>query len=641
MRRFSRLGLFLLFVLSACSPKPDSTAEPTALSTPTVSSPQAPAHAEEIRFALIGQPPASRINVWELFDESGSTYANRALSSGNWPRLYHLDLADSSFQPLAADGMPSSVVQEGDKYAAMVKLRSGLKWTDGSPLSADDVAFTANTILKFEFGYDWGDYYPSEYLDHVEAVDASTIKFVFKQQPGVEVWQYGVLQAPVVQKAFWDSAVQKPAEGLPDETARAGISDTRARLKVAQSEFDRLAVQVTSLQVSGLHDRKIEGDYTRAQGEVTYLQSILDKSLGNYAAQVASAQQALHELEDDGEPTLGAWLPAVEEGGAWTSKVNPDFPFGVPNFDRVSYRFFDDEQAALSAFQKNEVDFILSPVSKVPDGAVRNPSSSARFLVFNPANTYLADPAFRAALACMIDRDVLSRDALQNQVMPLDSFVLSNQWHAANSKVPCAGMDKSSRVETAVKLLQDAGYSWGQEPGAQSAGQNLLMSNGEAFPKVTLLAPSKDADALRYTAAKYIAEQAQYLGIPFAVNEASLDEVVYAVFSSKKYDMALVGWQLGEYPTYLCEWFGGQNPLLYNGDRFGSVCKTLEAESRLEVAHQAVAQIEATLDSELPFIPLFTVARADVYHHLSYPGQNILNGWSGLFGAPSYAVPIP
>ena len=191
-----------------------------------------------------------------------------------------------------------------------------------------------------------------------------------------------------------------------------------------------------------------------------------------------------------------------------------------------------------------------------------NPSYSARFLVFNPLNGYLADPAFRSALACMIDRKMLATDVLQNKAAPLDSFVLSSQWHDANLKDACADMDKSARVEYAVKLLKDAGYSWTQEPNSESAGQNLFMSNGEAFPKITLLAPSKDEDALRYAAAKYIAEQAQYLGIPFVVQEASLNDVVYAVYSSQKYDMALMGWRLSEYPAYLCEWFGGENLLL-------------------------------------------------------------------------------
>ena len=73
------------------------------------------------------------------------------------------------------------------------------------------------------------------------------------------------------------------------------------------------------------------------------------------------------------------------------------------------------------------------------------------------------------------------------------------------------------------------------------------------------------------------------------------------------------------------------------------MCDALRVESNLDAARQVVGQIEAALMSELPFIPLFTVAQADVYHNLAYPvsAENILNGWSGLYGAPSYAIPAP
>jgi ABC-type oligopeptide transport system substrate-binding subunit len=71
------------------------------------------------------------------------------------------------------------------------------------------------------------------------------------------------------------------------------------------------------------------------------------------------------------------------------------------------------------------------------------------------------------------------------------------------------------------------------------------------------------------------------------------------------------------------------------------VCDALGAESNLDAAHPAVNQIESALMSELPFIPLFTTTQTDVYRNLSYPVQNILNGWVGLYGAPSYAMPAP
>jgi ABC-type transport system substrate-binding protein len=642
MRRFLTAVFALTLLLASCAPQPKSV-------SPSIPSPTASplsAHAAEIRFALIGKPPASRVNVWQLFDSSGATYINYALQIEYWPRLYHFAPQDSSFQPFAADGFPSDVTQDGANYSAVVKLRTNLKWTDGSSFTAEDVAFTVNTALAFEFDYDWGAYYPREYLDHVEVIDPNTAKFFFKQKPNVGVWQYGVLQGPIAQKSFWDPAVKDAAKLLPDDALRAGIDDARASLATVQSDLADVTAQIIILKENGKQNRKTESDYTRLQGELIYAQNNLNKLLDQYAAQVKIAQEALYAVTDKNEPTLGVWMPSAEKNGVWENQANPDFPFGAPNYDRSSYRFFEDEKTALSAFQNGEVDFILSSngiASKPADESALqySGSDSARFLVFNPVNAQLADPAFRAALNCMIDRSKLAVDILQNKAAPLASFVLSSQWHDAALKDACAGMDQSARIAYAVKQLKDGGYSWAQEPSPQSAGQNLSMPTGDAFPKITLLAPSQEEDALRYAAAKYIAEQAQYLGIPFVAQEVSLNDAVYAVFSSQKYDMALMGWRLGEYPAYLCQWFGGQNRYLYNSNRLKPACDALGGESNLEAARKSVAQIESAVMSELPLIPLFTVKRADAYHHLSYPAQDVLNGWGGLYGAPSYAIPAP
>jgi peptide/nickel transport system substrate-binding protein len=57
-------------------------------------------------------------------------------------------------------------------------LRDGLKWSDGQPLTADDVIFTYDYIKKFpalDFISVWG------LLDSVDKVDARTVKFNLKQ----------------------------------------------------------------------------------------------------------------------------------------------------------------------------------------------------------------------------------------------------------------------------------------------------------------------------------------------------------------------------------------------------------------------------------------------------------------------------
>jgi peptide/nickel transport system substrate-binding protein len=644
IRRFFHIALFLPLLLVSCTPQSDSAPIDIPAATESSSFTQVP----EIRFAMIGKP--HDVNVWQLFDKSGATYADYALRAEYWPRLYHLAPLDSSFQPYAAEGLPSEVTQDGGLYSASVKLRPNLKWTDDSSFTAEDVVFTVNTALAFELGYDWSAYYPREYLDHAEAVDPSTVKFFFKQKPNVGVWQYGVLQGPIVQKSFWVSAVDNAVKFLPNNALRISLDQARNDLTTVQADLADVNAQVLALKLEGRANRKLDGNLLHFQDEVTFAQNKMNKLLEQYVVQVKSAQETLYEAADEREPTLGVWMPELETNDVWINKVNLDFPFEMPGFSHSRYRFFKDEKAALTAFRNGEVDFILSPdgISSDVSAAKYNPSYSARFLVFNPLNGYLADPAFRSALACMIDRKKLAADILQNKAVPLESFVLSSQWHDTNLKDACADMDKSARVEYAVKVLRDAGYSWTQEPNLESGGRNLVSPTGEPFPKVTLLAPSEDEDALRHSAANYIAEQAQYLGIPLVVQEVSLNDTVYAVYSSHKYDMALMGWRLSEYPAYLCAWANnGRENLLFaalNSSRFKEMCDALGVESNLNSARQAVGQIEAALMSELPFIPLYTVMQSDVYQNLAYPvseANDVINGWSGLYGAPSYAIPAP
>lgn len=634
MRRFLFNLLFLILLTASCAPK-SAPAETEKIPASLVT----PAHAPQIRFALIGSP--RDVNAWELFDETGANYLDYALRSEYWPRLYHLAPPDFSFQTLAAQGFPAAFIQEGEFYSAVIKLRADLKWTDGSNLTAADVAFTVNTALTFELGFDWRAHYPREYIDHVEALDAATIKFVFKQKPNIRVWQYGALQGVILQKAFWESKITEAAKSLPEDALDVEILESRNRLAAVQWDINELIAKLLALSELGQGSRPLEIDLKHREDELNYARNNLDKLLEEYSAKINATHQVLYALDDENEPTLGVWIFESKKSDLWVNTANPNFPFGKPNFDRAVYYFFDNEKTALAAFKNNEVDFILSP-----DGIASGEDAEtiftygARFLVFNPLKTQFADPVFHAALSCMIDRKELAEDILQNKAAPLHTFILSSQWHNPNIKDPCADMEKADRIVYAVNLLKNAGYSWAQQPGKKNAGQKLTNPNGDLFPKIALSAPTKIADALRYTAAKYIAEQAQYLGIPFSVREMSADDVIYAIYSSQKYDAALVGWRLSEYPGYVCEWFGGGNPYLLNSSKYASACEALSGESDFESARESMSQIEFRLVSELPFIPLFTTTRMEEYQNLIYPAS-VLNGWGGLYGAPLYAMPSP
>jgi ABC-type transport system substrate-binding protein len=635
MQRFLLFSLALLLLAASCASQ--SVTTQAELSTASVES--APARAPEIRFALVGK--SHDVNSWALFDEQGATYADYALRFEYLPRLYHLAPPDFSFQPLAARGLPADFVQEGEFYSATVNLRPDLKWTDASPFTAEDVAFTVNTALDFELGLDWYASYPYAFLARAEVVEPYVVKFVFKQKPDASLWQYGALQGPIVQKNFWQARIAKARTLLPEDSSSAEVEQSRAYLARVQYDVDDLTFKLQSLSEVGRSDRELYVQLMQRNLELGYAKNNLSKALEQYQSKINAAKTSLYQIDDKNEPTLGGWIFESQKGDVWVNAVNPDFPFGKPNFDRAVYRLFDDEKDALAAFDNDEVDFILAQngLSHDVENAEISATYSARFLVFNPLKTQFADPAFRGALSCMIDREYLSQSVFKNKTAPLHSFVISPQWKSDALDIACAGMDKSARVKYALKLLTDAGYSWAKKPDTENAGKTLFMKNGEAFPKIVLSAPSQDADPLRYIAAKHIAEQAQYLGIPLSVREMNLDDVVYAVYSSQKYDAALVGWRLSEYPSYLCKWFGGHNPYTYRGSRFASTCNTLQVETNLDAARQFVHNIESELMRELPFIPLFTLTQVEIYRNLEYPSQSVINGWGSLYGAPSYAVP--
>lgn len=649
MRRLPFLLLAWALLLASCLAPFDSAQTPPQPDTESsvVPSPTKIPHAPEIRFALIGEP--ADVNVWSMYDEQGAGYANYALRNDYWPRLYHLAIPDFTPLPRAADGPPSPVVLEGDFFTSTITLRADLKWTDGLPFTADDVAFTVNTALAFELGFDWRAYYSPDYLVRAEALDAHTVKFHFKQQPNVGVWQYGALQGPIVQRAYWEPRIAEARAGLPDDALRASIAQARAEIAELQPIVTDLYTRFFILQQEGKSSRELDRDLKRKEGDLNKATNDLAKFLAEYASRIETGHQALYALDAQDEPTLGVWMPSENKDGLYVNSANPDFPFEKPNFDRTAYQVFALEQDAITALQDGEVDGILASrgISAEAGGnissatIVRNETNSARFLVFSPARAELANPSLRSALNCMIDKTVLAGQVLGNQAMPLESFVLRGPWRNTDLQNPCGGMDESARLQKAVEMLKSAGYSWAQEPSAPGNGTGLLQPSGAGFPQLTLLAPSEADDPLRAAAAGYIEARALKIGIPLTKKLVSVENMLYEVYSAEQFDAALLGWRLGFYPGYLCEWFGAQGQFDYNGGGVRSACDALDVQSDYEAARQSVYQIESILQAELPFIPLFETVAYDAYRNMDYPFDALLNGVSDFYGVPSHAFPSP
>jgi ABC-type transport system substrate-binding protein len=653
IRRLLRTVTFLALLLASCGPEP-APVKPTESIPAALATPAPIARAEEIRFAVVGEPSAD-VNVWALFDEQGASYANYAVRNEVWPRLFTLSVPERKFTALAARDMPSPVIQAGEFHTATVKLRDDLKWTDASAFTADDVLFTVQTALAFELTFDWKTFYNPAWLDHAEALDAHTVKFHFKQKPNVAIWQYGILQAPIVQKAFWESKVSESAPLLPDEKLRAQIAEAQSKLALLQGAIAEIHALMPTLKKNGPEYRKAEADLKRNQGDLDAINNLMAQLQSDYAFRLSAAQTALFSSDDSAEPTLGVWMAGEIQANTVTNTANPAFPFGAPHFDRAVYKFYPTESEAVAAFQNGEADSILSlngisletANSLANDPSVKVVStqrSNARFLVFDHARFIFSEPAFRSALDCVIDRNVLAEKHLAGAAMPMDTFVLPGAgfWYNADARNQCSGMDDVTRIQTAVSLLKSAGFTWTKEPTANEAGQGLLTPQGKAYPDVTLLAPSAEFDAQRANAAGYIEGQARALGVPLTKKLVASDAILYAVYSSGDYDMALLGWRLSEYPSWLCAWFQpwNANPFHYNEDKPKSACDAFESATDIEDARAALFDVQSLFENNLPMIPLYTTITTDVYRHISYSFKP-LGGLTDLYGAPSLAIPAP
>ena len=648
-----RLLLFMgltAVILTACAPAATPAPMATGTASPvTAAAPTELPHAEQIRIALIGGTDLT--NVWAYFDERGADYNNRAVQAGMWPGLYTLPPLTQTPELLLAEAPFSPFEMIATDLVSTVSLRPGLLWSDGSPLSAQDVAFTVNTALQFRLGLDWEAAYDHTIIDHVEALDATTVRFHFKIQPSIADWQYGALQGPVVSAAFWEprlAAVQEildPVPAIDEELLKLRIENAKL-----QNEMNDLLYELSLLDVTtqAAVNKRIE--IARKQEEINSLGARIDEKQEQQESVFAAAREALYSLDASGEPIFGPFTPGARRDGEIVNDANPAYPFVLPNYDRVVYRVLDDEQAAVAALQNGEVDIILKPDGVTnpeeqsffeagnPPAFLRNRRSDIRYLALNLARPSLSDVYLRQAIAC-----VAGAPFFQTTVFDLEGWVLPENvfWYAADVHLPCAGMDAHARQAEAVRLLGAAGYAWETRPvwmDAPAPGSGL-MRGSEKLPPLTILVA--DDDPLRVSNALSISEQLRFLGMEVGVERVMAGDVLFRVYETQQYDMALLGWRLARYPGYLCDWFEAGNPYSYANADIEQHCAFFRAATDLEIARQEAFAIQSILVADLPAIPLYSDPVFDVMRGVTYPFEAALDGVSGMYGAPWLAVPAP
>ncbi|MBN2005299.1 MAG: ABC transporter substrate-binding protein [Anaerolineae bacterium] len=623
-------------VVVTATPQPDQA-------TPDPNAPKEGGKGDVYRAAILED--MTTMNFWSTCGPINSSMWNYVVATTYHPSPYGVSYHRWDYAPAVADGMPTELEQEGDFWVSTVKFRQDVKWSDGTPLTVNDWAWTADVALKLNLQGNWSGYDPN-FLDHIEAVDDYTAKLYYHTKPGLAIHQYGVLLKPIMNKAFWSPVV------------------------------DPLVARVVS------------------EGEG------LDKDGDEYVTLLTEVVQELETLDPAGEPSAGAWIFGQWEAGAFVENVRNEAYFDSmrtvteyanggykqasggqefssgetedveleytegPWFDKTVFSLYNVDAAVL-ALDAGEVDFVITPngLSKgqvaqlEPNPKVTiavNQANGFRYLSFNFNRPALASKPLRQAIACMIDKQFLTQNVLQGAAIPVNTIVPEFNAYWYNPDVPlfCEGMDTQARMEEAVRILKDAGYTWDTEPtwnedrgGSVEWGAGLKGPDGQYLPELSLLAPSAGYDPLRATTGVYIEQWMLQLGIPVKAELINFNRIL-ELRASGDWDMYILGWSVGVEPSYACDFLqpgSGWNFGAYDSEEFDAKCNEYKAETDRDAARLIGMDLQNILAEDLPYLYLFTTPLYDAWDNtrVMFPFTEVADGiGGGAYGLQEYVLSV-
>jgi ABC-type transport system substrate-binding protein len=553
-------------------------------------------------------------NSWNYNDTEGGTVWNQYFLSPMSLALYQIAMPGIEMLPDLAEGDLQPATEEGEGWVGTVTLREGLTWSDGEPFTAEDVAFTWNTVVDLELQGGWIDYADPDIITAVEAVDDVTVQVSFNAQPGLAIWGPGtsILLMPIQPEHFWAPVVEE-----------AAASDDPRTTLLAASGAEAPAIGPTVFS---------------------------ERQEGSFAASVANPEY----YATGTEITSGDYT--------WTEG---------PNAEEFQFPLYGGQEAAVLALANGEVDFLLNPlgmqrgfqdqVAENPElTAIVNPTNGYRFLAFNHSRAPMSDPAFRDALTALINKEFVTENLLQGVAFPLYVILPEGNvaWYneevaAELATVGYAGLTDNERRQTAIDLLTEAGYTWETAPAIEgegetatfTAGVGLIDPDGEPVPQLELIVPTASYDPLRATFGNYISGVAQEMGINLVAIPTDFNKIVNDVFAldaenayTSPFDMFILGYSLGNaaFPSFHCSFFctgGDSNNTQYSDEAYDAAADAFDAAQSEEEAFEAMWEMERLIAADKPHVPLFDTGILEFHNNrVAYPFTETLSGLQFLSG---------
>ncbi len=484
--------------------------------------------------------------------------------------------------PMLAGGDPEIDAENG---TAVVRLKEGITWSDGTALTAQDVAFTAQVIQHFQFPTL---YYRFEFVKDVEVVDEHTLCYHLDTEAlgagMTPIFETDTLTNFVVQKKQWKSIFEDALK--------------------QRDPLNWFVAQMPEPVGCGpfKYDEWLRGSYI-----------YLAKNEHYYAS----------DTQVDGQ-TVG------------------------PFVDGVLFNVYRTTDLASLALKKDDLDYIfwsippgfIEDLEKDPDITVhRNPSNGFFYLAFNLRNAPWDDVALRTALSTLIDRETIVERILWNLGEPLYTVVPpgNEYWHNPEVQTLGKGLSTTKRLDEAKTILSEAGYTW--ENG------DLILPDGSLAPALEILVPPADYDPVRDKAAGLVTVWFNQLGLKVRKRNISFAELVFTVFDERDFEAYVLGWGLSPDPDYVRVFFhskydvpGGFNSTGYQNPEFDELAQQSMITGDPEKRREIIFTLQKMLAEDLPYLTLYSleIIEAHANRFTGWVDQlgGIGNHWSFVFAKP-------
>jgi peptide/nickel transport system substrate-binding protein len=394
--------------------------------------------------------------------------------------LVHINRATQLTEPALAKSWKVST--DGLQYT--LALRTGIKFSDGHPMDADDVLFTFRV-----------------YLD--EKVHATQRDFLI-------------------------------VGGKP----------------ISVRKLDSYTLVFQLAKPYGAGERLFDGFYILPRH---LLEKVYQEGKFDQAGALATAASGWAGLGPFRLKEYVAGQRLILERNPYYWKMDPQGN-RLPYLDEIVFLFVPSADAQVLRFQSGETDVIsrlsaenYAVLSRQQRGYTvvdAGPGLEYNFLFFNlndptekmssemlRKRKWFRNVKFRRAVSAAVDREAIVRLVYQGRGAPLWGPVAPGNRRWINTSIP----HPARSLDRARSLLKEAGFSWSEGPGGDSA---LIDPDGKTVD-FSILTSSSNAD--RAKMATLIQDDLKQLGMNVQVVPMEFRSLLDRVLQTKEYDSCLLG----------------------------------------------------------------------------------------------------